>query len=55
MTTHTFITILAWPLCLYTGLLILFGLGTYLSLRASTKGWVILALFILSLWWLLCK
>lgn len=55
MTTNAFITILAWPLCLYTGLVILVNAGTYLGLRANGKGWIILVLFIVSLWWLLCK
>jgi len=55
MTTQTFITILAWPLCIYTGLVVIVNTGTYLGLRANAKGWVIFALFILSLWWLLCK
>jgi hypothetical protein len=55
MTTHTFITILAWPLVLYTGIVVLVNVPTFLSLRVKPKGWVILLLFILSLWWLTCN
>ena len=55
MTTHTFITIFAWIACIYTSLIVFISLPTYISLRVTQKGWVILCLWILSLWWLTCN
>lgn len=55
MTTHTFLTVLAWPLCLFTGLIILLNLEHYLSLRVKPKGWAVFIVFELCLWWLTCN
>jgi hypothetical protein len=55
MTTHTFISILAWPLVLFLGLVILCNLPYYLQLRVQPRGWIALLIFLLSLWWLTCN
>jgi len=55
MATHTFISILAWIVGIYCGLVVCVNLGTYVGLRANTKGWVILVLWVSSIWWLLCE
>lgn len=55
MQTTTFITILAWVAALWSGLIIFLNLPVYLKARANAKGWAILAVYIVSLYWLLCK
>ncbi len=55
MTTNTFLTILSWPVVIYTGIIVLARLPSYLALRVNRKGWIILVFFVVSFWWLTCN
>lgn len=55
MTTSTFITIIAWILSIYCGLVVAVNLPLYLKLKTNTKGSMILLIWVVSLWWLFCE